>query len=121
VQFCIVEWVCTLDDICISGWEGRKPRKVVVPVPTEGPMIRDGGSRHATHISVIARMWATGESLTPYTDTAYSSSPFQDQVRKPGVCFGQHLALKSNWSPYVKAENFPDSIGTVCLLSLVAI
>jgi hypothetical protein len=34
VQFCIVEGICTLDDVCISGREGRKTRKVVVPGAT---------------------------------------------------------------------------------------
>jgi hypothetical protein len=93
VQGCTAELVFNLDEVGISDWEDRKARKVVVsyrrPCATiRSQTIQYGISRKVKHISVIACVFAAGESLTSYILTSQDSPSVREQLKKHGVRFG---------------------------------
>jgi hypothetical protein len=85
VKGCIAELVFNLDEVGISDWENRKPRKVIVPATMTGHTIHHGVSRNVRHISIIACVPAAGESITPYVVT-YQGSPVVCEQLKSTEC-----------------------------------
>jgi hypothetical protein len=70
------EWVFNLDEVGISEWEDRAPRKVIVPVSMTDQTIHHGVHRNRKCMSVICCVSAAGESLTPFV----VSSQVNDKV-----------------------------------------
>jgi hypothetical protein len=118
VHGCVDELVFNLGEVGIADWEDWKARNVIVPVTMRGQATDQRISRNVNHISVIACVSTSGESLITYTVTSQDSVPVQEQLKKHGVRFGTELILKSNRKPYVKAEIFLDCVQTVFLPSL---
>jgi hypothetical protein len=119
VQGCMAELVLNLDQVGISDWEDRKSRKVVVPATMRGQTTHHGISRNVKDISVIACVFAAGESLIPYRVSSQDSVPVQEQLKKHVIGFGTWLILRSNREPYVNTEIFLDSIQTMFLPNLI--
>jgi hypothetical protein len=80
--------VFNLDEVGIPDWEGRKTRKVVLPMIIDRPATDPAVSRNVKHISVIPCVLAAGKSLMPYIVTSQNSLPLQEQLREHGVRFG---------------------------------
>jgi hypothetical protein len=70
------ELVSNLDEVGISEWEDRAPRKVVVSVSMTDQTSHHGVHRNLKHMSVICCVSAAGESLTPFV----VSSQVHDKV-----------------------------------------
>jgi hypothetical protein len=81
-------------------------------------MIRQGISRKVKNISVIAYIFAAGESLAPYVITSQKSPSVREQLKKHRVRFGTGLIITSNAKPYINAEIFLDCVQTVFLSNL---
>jgi cobalamin biosynthesis Co2+ chelatase CbiK len=73
------------------------------------------------HISVIACLFAAGESLTPDMMTSQDSPSFREQLKKRGVRFGTDLIMKSNGKPSINADIFLDYVQTVFLSNLAGL
>jgi hypothetical protein len=58
------ELVFNLDEACISEWEDRAPRKVIVSVSMTDNIIHYGVHRNLKHMPVICCVLAGGGSLT---------------------------------------------------------
>jgi hypothetical protein len=70
------------------------------------------------HLSVIACVFAAGESLTPHTVTSQDSPSVRKQLKKHGAGFGTELIMESNEKPYINTEIFLDYVQTVFLPNL---
>jgi hypothetical protein len=66
-------------------------------------------------ISVIACVFAAGESLTPDIIASQDSSWVREKLNKHGVRFGTDLIMKSNAKPYINVKIFLDYVRTVRL------
>jgi hypothetical protein len=80
--------------------------------------IHPGISRTVKHVSVIACVFAAGESLTPDVITLQDCASVREQLRKHGVRFGADFALKSNSTPYINAKIVLDYMQTVVFPNL---
>jgi hypothetical protein len=90
VQGCTAERVFNLDEIGSSAWEDRKARKVVVPATMQArrDVIHHGISRKVKPISVIVRVCAARESLTPSIIPSQDPPSVREQVKKHGFRSG---------------------------------
>jgi hypothetical protein len=61
-----IEPVFDFDEVGVSEWDDRKPKKVVVPFDMAGEVIHHEVKRNLKHISVIACVSASGQFLTSY-------------------------------------------------------
>jgi hypothetical protein len=77
--------------------------------------IHHGVSRNVKRISVIACVFAAGESLMPYIVTSRNSSIVQEHLREQHARFRRDMISKDNQRPYVNAGNFLDYIRAVFL------
>ena len=112
------ELVFNLDEVGISDWEDRKPKKVIVPQSMRGQTIHHKLNRGLKHVSVIACVSAAGESLTPYIVTSQDSPAVREHLKKRGVRFGTDFILKPCQKPYINAQIFEEYIRTVFLPNL---
>jgi hypothetical protein len=113
-----LELVFNLDEIGISEWEDRKPKKVIVPLSARGQTIHHKTNRALKHVSLIACVSAAGESLTPYILTSQDSPKVRERLKKHGVRFGTDFLLKHRAKPYVNAEIFAEYIRMVFIPNL---
>jgi hypothetical protein len=60
------ELVLNLEEVGISEWEDRAPRKVIVPLSMADQTIHQGVHRNLKHMLTICCVSAAGESLTPF-------------------------------------------------------
>jgi hypothetical protein len=81
VQGCVAELVFNLDEVDISEWEDRTLRKVAVPATMDGQTMHHAVSWNVKHISLIACVWAAGESLALYIAISENPSPVQGLVK----------------------------------------
>jgi hypothetical protein len=63
VQGCPADLVFNLDEVGISDWEDRKPKKVVIPMSTTSPSIHHCVSRDLKQISIVTCIYASGGAL----------------------------------------------------------
>jgi hypothetical protein len=88
------ELVFNLNEVDMSEWENRKPKKVIVPKMIAGETIHHCVSRAVKHISIIACITAAGESLTLYIVTSQDSEPFRKKLMCQGVRMSVDPVLK---------------------------
>jgi hypothetical protein len=113
-----IELVFNLDEVRISEWEDRKPKKVLVPISMRGQTVHHKVNRNLKHVLVLACVSAAGESLMPYISTSQDSLHVRRELKKKGVRFGTNLILKARQKPYINAECFLDYIRRVFLPNL---
>jgi hypothetical protein len=109
------ELVFNLDEVGMSEWEDRKPKKVVVPITMIGQPIHHGASRSVRHISLIACVSAAGESLTPFIVTSQMSDNIVKRLMSRGVRLGVDFQLRQRAKPYVSRKLFLEYIKTIFL------
>jgi hypothetical protein len=85
IQGCVAELVFNLNEVGISDSKDRKTKTVLVPATMVGHPIHHEISRMVKYISVIARISAARESLTPYIITSQASRQVWEQLKKHGV------------------------------------
>jgi hypothetical protein len=107
--------VFNLDEVGISDWEDRQPKKVVVPITAALHSIHHRLSRSVKHISVVACISASGACLTPYVVTSQDSAAVRRDLEADGMQIGRHLILEDRDKPYVNAELFEDYLRSVLL------
>jgi hypothetical protein len=69
LQGCPVDLVFNLDEVGISDWEDRKPKKVVVPITVAAHNIHHRISRNVKYISIVTCISAGSACLIPYVVT----------------------------------------------------
>jgi hypothetical protein len=119
VQGSISELIFNFDQVGISDWQDRKPKKVV-PAAMFDQTIDHGVSRNLKSVSVIACALAAGQSLLLYIVTSLNSSLVQGQLKMHDVCFGRDLTLKFHQKPHINVGIFLDYVRTVFLPYLVS-
>jgi hypothetical protein len=118
LQGCPVDLVFNLDEVGISYWEDRKPKKVVVPITVVAPNIHHRISRNVKHISIVTCISAGVECLTPDVVTSQDSAAVHRALEATGMQIGKHLILKQRAKPDVNADLFENYVRTVFLLHL---
>jgi hypothetical protein len=83
-----------------------------------GQRIHHKVNRNLKHIPIMARISATGESLTPYTLTSQDTPSARKQLKKHGVGFGAGFSVKLRAKPSINAKIFAEYIHTVSLPNL---
>jgi hypothetical protein len=114
---CPADLVSHLDEVGISNWEDRKPKRIVLPITVSAQ-----GSQHSpsnisereTHVDrdVDHRRW---RRLTPSLITFQDSAALHPALEATGVQTGKHLILKHRAKPDVNADLFENDIRTVFL------
>jgi hypothetical protein len=112
---CPANLVFNLDEIGISDWEDRKPKKVVVPITVATHDIHHRMSRNVKHISIVKSISAGGACLTPYVVTSQESATFHRALEATGIQIGKHVILKQRAKPYVNVDLFENSVRTAFL------
>jgi hypothetical protein len=110
MQGCIRDLVFNLHEIGVSEWEDCKSKKVVVPSAMSSHVIHHGVNRNRKHITVITCVAANGEHVIPCIVMSQESHNLQKVLRKKGVEFGWHLALKTNQKLYISSKSFAECI-----------
>jgi hypothetical protein len=121
LQGCPTNLVFNLDEVGISDWEDRKPKKVVVPVTVAAHNIHHRISRNVKHISIVTCISAGGACLTPYVVISQDSAALHQALEATGMQIGKHLILKQRAKPYVNADLFENYVRTVFLPHLAII
>jgi uncharacterized protein (UPF0248 family) len=107
--------VFNVDEVGISDWEDRKPKKLVVPITARAHNIHHRISQNVKDISIVTCIFADGACLTPYIVTSQDSAPLHRALEVTGMQIGKHLILKRRDTPYVNADLFENYIRTVFL------
>jgi hypothetical protein len=115
LQRCLADLGFNLDELGISNWEDRKPKKVVVPITVPAHSIHHRIPRNVKHISIVTCISAGGACLTPYVVTSQDSAALRRALEATGMQIGKHLILKRCAKPYVNADLFENSVRTVFL------
>jgi hypothetical protein len=95
-----------LDEVGISDWEDRKPKKVVVPMTATSHSIHHRVSRNLKQISIVTCICASGVCLTPYMMTSQDSLAVRRSLEADGMPIWRHLLLQHRDKPYVNADLF---------------
>jgi hypothetical protein len=93
VQGCPADLVFNLDEIGISDWADRKPKKVVVPMTATSHSIHHRVSRNLKHISIVTCIFVSGGCLTPYMITSQDSVAVCRSLEAGGWSHGDWEAL----------------------------
>jgi hypothetical protein len=88
------ELVFNLDEVCMSEWEDRKEKKVIIPMTMDGQAMHHGASRSVRHIPLIAYISAGRESLTPFIVTSQFSDGIRKRLMNRGVLLGVDFVLR---------------------------
>jgi hypothetical protein len=88
------ELVFNHDEVDMSKWEDRKPKKVIILKTIAEETVHHRVSRGVKHISIIAYITAIGESLTPYIVTSQDFEPFRKRLMRQGVRMDVDFVLK---------------------------
>ena len=115
VQGCASDLVFNLDEVGISDWEDRKPKKVVVPITVGARKVHHRISRNVKHISIVTCISASGACLTPYVVTSQDSTAVRRDLQATGMQIGVHLRMEHRDKPYVNAQLFQNYVETVFL------
>jgi hypothetical protein len=86
--------VFNLDEVDMSEWEDRKPKKVIVPKTITEDTVYHRVSRGVKHISIVICITAARESLTPYIVTSQDSEPLRKRLMRQDFRIGIDLVLK---------------------------
>jgi hypothetical protein len=115
LQGCPADLVFHLDEVGISDWDDRKPKKVVVPISVAAHNIHHRISRNVKHVSIVTCISAGGACLIPYLVTSQDSTALHRALEATGMQIGKHLILKQRAKPDVNADLFENDVRTVFL------
>jgi hypothetical protein len=107
--------VFNLEEVGISEWEDRAPQKVIVPVSTTDQMIHHGVRPNLKHISVICRVSAAGESLTPFVVSSQVNGKVTETLKIEGFRMGVDMVLEHKQKAYVTATLFQQYVTSVLI------
>jgi hypothetical protein len=102
--------IFNLDEVGISDWKDRKPKKVVVPIIAAAHDIHYRISRNVKHISIVTCISAGGACLTAYVVTSQDSAALHQALEATGMQIGKHLILKQRAKPYANADLFENYV-----------
>jgi hypothetical protein len=114
------ELIFNLDEVRISDWEDRKPKKLVISTTARAHNIHHRTSRNVKHISIVPCISASGACLTPYIVTSQDSAPLHRTLEVTGMQLAKYLILKHRDKPYINGDLFEKYIRTVFLSHLLA-
>jgi hypothetical protein len=109
------ELVFNLDEVGISEWEDRAPRKVIVPVSMTDQTIHHSVHRNFKHISVICCASGAGESLTPFVVFSQVNDKVIEMLKIEGFRMGVDMVLEHRQKAYVTATLFQQYVTSVLI------
>jgi hypothetical protein len=107
------ELVFNLDKVCMSEWEDRKEKKVIVSMTIGGQTIYHGASRNLKQISVIACITAAGEFLTHFIVTSQIWDGIRKRLMSRGVRLGVDFVFRQRTKQYVSRKLFLEDTKTI--------
>jgi hypothetical protein len=107
--------IFNLDEVGVSEWENRNPKRVVVPRTAADHPVHHRVSRNLKHISIITCISASGACLTPYMVSSQATRPVRQQLEASGLRFGRDLILMQRTKAYINGALFADYIRNVFL------
>jgi hypothetical protein len=113
LQGCPLDLVFNLDEVGMSGWEDRKPRKVVIRITVGAHNIHYRISRNLKHISIVTCISAGGAWLAPYVVTSQDSAALHRALEKIGMQIGRDLILRQPSKLNINVDLFENYIRTV--------
>jgi hypothetical protein len=109
------ELVFNLDEVGISEWEDRAPRKMIVPVSMTDQTIHHNVHRNLKHISVICCVSAAGQFLTPFVVSSQANDKVTETLKIEGFRTGLHMVLEHRQKEYVTAALFQQYVTSVLI------
>jgi hypothetical protein len=109
------ELVFNLDEVCISEWEDRARRKVIVLVSMTDQTIHHGVYRNLKHMSVIYCVSAAGESLTPFVVSSQVHDTVIEALKIEGFWMGMYMVLEHRQKAYVTATVFQQYVTNILI------
>jgi hypothetical protein len=100
------ELVFNLDEVCISEWEDRARRKVIVSFSMTDQTIHHGVHRNPIHMSMICCVSAAGESLTPFVVSSQVNDKVIETLKIEGCRMRVYMVLEHRQKAYVTAAVF---------------
>jgi hypothetical protein len=98
--------VFNLDEVDISEWGDRAPRKVIVPVSMTDQTIHHRVYRNLKHMSVICCVSAAGESLTPFVVSSQVNDKVIETLKIEEFRMGVDMVLEHRQKACVTAILF---------------
>jgi hypothetical protein len=100
------ELVFNLAEVGISDWEDRTSKPVIVPTAMRSQTIHHKIHRNLKHVSVIACVSASGQSVIPYIVISQDALSVRENLKKRGVRFWtafilQDRTLTRQYSPSI--------------------
>jgi hypothetical protein len=109
------ESVFHLDEVGISEWEDRAPRRVICPVSMTDQTIHHGVHRNLKHMSVICCVSAAGESLAPFVVSSQVIDKVIETLEIEGFRMGIDMVLEHKQKAYVTATLFQQYVTSVLI------
>jgi hypothetical protein len=109
------ELVFNLDEVGISEWEDRTPRKVIVPVSMTDQTIHHGVHRNLKQMSVICCVSADGEFLTPFVVFSQVNGKVIEKLKIEGFRTGLDMVLEPRQKAYFTATLFQQYVTSVLI------
>jgi hypothetical protein len=107
--------VFSLDEIDISDWEDRAPRKVIVLVAMTDQTIHHSVRRNLKHMSMICCVSAAGEPLTPFVVSSHLNDDVIETLKIEGFRMGMDMVLEHRQKTYVTATLFQQYVTSVLI------
>jgi hypothetical protein len=105
--------VFNLNEVGISEWEDRKPRKVIILITIESQLVHHTISLHLKHLSIITCIFTGGQCIIHYMVMSQDSKLVRSAVMETGLRIGTYLVLRQRIKPYINAEFFAEYIWIV--------
>jgi hypothetical protein len=113
VQGIVRDQVFNLDDVGVSEWEDRKPKRVVITTSLSGQIIHHGVNRNLKYVTVVICMAVSEKHLIPYLITFQDLPALQDDSKHHAIEFGRHLIIKGNQKADVNSKTFAEYVKSV--------
>jgi hypothetical protein len=114
-QGCKAEMMFNLDEIGLSDWEERPPKRVSVPVTLLVGEIYHGRTRNMKYnLRQVVSLLLKNTSFL-ISIISHGSDPIREQCKRLGIRISTDVVLKSSSKPSINSNMVLDSIRTGCL------
>jgi hypothetical protein len=104
-----------IDEVGVSEWEDRTPRKVIVPVSMTDQTIHHGVHRNLKHMSVICCVLAAGGSLMSFVISSQVNDKVIETLKIEGFRMGVDMVLEHRQKVCVAATPFQQYVTSVLI------
>ena len=106
------ELVFNLDEVGISEYEDRRPKKVFVGTNIESTVVHHYVTRKIKHMTLLVCISAAGDALTPLLIV---SEPINDTFWNSGIRPDEDVMIHQRSPPYIDTELFKEYLDSILI------